>query len=351
MKSSLFVLIPILALAAGPAAAKGKPEWAVKGTCSEFPRERYMLGVGLADNEAAAKERARSEISKIFRTEVSATLESSMSETTRGKGDKTERSFSVSAQDHVRTATQEIQEGVELVDQWQDPATRVYYSLAAVEREKAKAILGSKIEDLDRQAQEYSSQLDAASEKLPRIKAAMRFLALLKSRETLNDKYRVVDPQGKPSPFNIAQVKAEANKAIAGLEVYVDFQCAMKDLAGAKRDECGDEVETGIVKGLNSFGFEAQTAAAPAEMDIVVQGKVTTSPLKGDRSGEWKWARSTVTVSLKDGRSGKTIQRFDETDRQASGDYDEAARRSRVSLARKVAQKVRQATTEYFENQ
>ncbi|MFA6318862.1 MAG: LPP20 family lipoprotein [Elusimicrobiota bacterium] len=351
MKRSLPIIAAILTLAAASASAKGKPEWAVKGTCGEYPREMYMLGVGLADNESVAKERARSEISKIFRTDITATTESSMSETNRGSGGKTERSFSVSAQEQVRSATQEVQEGVEIVDQWQDPATRVYYSLAAIERDKAKAIIGGKIEDLDRQAQEYSSQLDAAGEKLARIKAAMRFLALLKSRDALNEKYRVVDPAGKTSPFNSAQIKGLANKAIAALEVYVDFECTMKGEGGERRSECGDEVETGIIKGLNSFGFEALTAGAPAEMDILVQGKVETGPLKSDRSADWKWARSTVTVSLKDGRTSKTIQRFDVTDRQASGDYDEAARRSRVSLAKKVSQAVRDATTEYFENQ
>ncbi|MBI4677069.1 MAG: LPP20 family lipoprotein [Elusimicrobia bacterium] len=354
MKRNLFVLASGLTLCAGASFAGGKPEWTVKGASSEYPREAYVTGVGLGDKEDIAKERARSEVSKFFKLQVSAKLDSAMSETNRGKGDKTERSFSTSVSDSVQTVTNGVLEGVEVVDAWKDPATKVYYALAVLEREKAKGAIEDKIKDLDGQAQEWSSQVDASSEKLGRIKAAMRLLALLKAREDLNGQYRVLDSKGRsiPSPFNQAQVKSLANKAIAQLEVYVDFQCAMKGERGETRSDCGDEVETGIIKGLTSFGFEAQTATTPAEMDIVVSGKVATGPMKGDnKTADWKWARSTVTVSLKDGRTSKTIQRFDVTDRQASGDYDEAARRSRVKLAEKVAKSVREYTTEYFENQ
>lgn len=109
-----------------------------------------------------------------------------------------------------------------------------------------------------------------------------------------------------------------------------------------------DEVETGIVKGLNSFGLHAKSGTSG---DIVVEGKVTTAPLETSGDKRWKWARTSVTVSIKDGRSGATIARFDATDRQASADYNEAVRRSYVELGKKVSEQVKEAITAYFENQ
>ncbi len=111
------------------------------------------------------------------------------------------------------------------------------------------------------------------------------------------------------------------------------------------------EIETGIIKGLNTFGFHTRGgAASKANADIIVEGSVQTTPVAGDGS-KWKWARTTATISLKDGHAGKTFLRFDASDRQASADFNEAARRSRVEVAQKVSEKISQAITEYFENQ
>lgn len=111
------------------------------------------------------------------------------------------------------------------------------------------------------------------------------------------------------------------------------------------------EIETGIIKGLNAFGFHTRGGtASKANADIVVEGSVQTTPVAGDGS-KWKWARTTATISLKDGHAGKTFLRFDASDRQASADFNEAARRSRVEVAKKISEKISQAITEYFENQ
>lgn len=110
-------------------------------------------------------------------------------------------------------------------------------------------------------------------------------------------------------------------------------------------------VETGVISGLNKFGFQTKAGKPTEAADIVVEGKVNTEPLTASGDTRWKWARSSATVSVKDGKTGKIFLRFDATDRQASGDYKEAARRSQAELAQKVSTQVQSAITEYFENQ
>ena len=169
----------------------------------------------------------------------------------------------------------------------------------------------------------------------------MKLLVLFKGRADLNAEHRVLSGsgRGRPSPVNETEVRPRAAKAMAELDVYVD-------VSGSE----ASEIETGIVRSLNKLGFGATAGAARGSFDIVVEGKLNTKRLKG-RDSRWKWARSSVTVSIKDGRDSRIFSRFDASNRQASIDFTEAARRSRVNLAKKVSKRIDSAIREYFENQ
>jgi hypothetical protein len=107
-------------------------------------------------------------------------------------------------------------------------------------------------------------------------------------------------------------------------------------------------VETALVKSLGSLGLQSR-AGEHEGSDIAVEGKIDTIAMKGDGSA-WKWARSSATVRLKDARTGKIFSQFDASDREASAEFQEAARRSRVELAKRLAEQASAAVTDYFEN-
>ncbi|MDE2237104.1 MAG: hypothetical protein KGK30_04390, partial [Elusimicrobia bacterium] len=127
-------------------------------------------------------------------------------------------------------------------------------------------------------------------------------------------------------------------KAVAALDVSV-----------AISGEGSSELETGVIEGLNAFGLQALQGAS-RDADLEVAGRLSSVPMQGDGS-QWKWARSNATITLKDGHSGKVVSQFDASDREASSDYGEAVRRSRVELAKLVSGKLSGAITAYFENQ
>ena len=172
--------------AAAPKVMKGsRPDW-VDGASMEYPRESYLTGVGMADDRATSQDRSRAEISKIFSTMVSVKTNLSETETNLQQNGKSANAFSQSISQDLQTASQKALEGVEIVELWQDQATRNYYALAVLDRAKAIRTVGEKIADFDRQAQRMKSQLDSSSEKLPKVKAAMKILSLLKARASLN---------------------------------------------------------------------------------------------------------------------------------------------------------------------
>jgi hypothetical protein len=340
MKKSLCGLV-ILAVAAvaGASPKNPKPEW-VDGSSLQYPREQYLTGVGSADDRATAEDRARAEISKIFTSQLTVKSDSEASESSKqAAGQKDENSFSQSVAQSVKNVSKKVLEGVEIPETWQDDATREYYALAVLDKSKSVAGITGKISDFDAQVKQWYAQMVQASDKLPKVKAGMKLLDLFKARKDLEADLRVLGGQAMPDPVDEAAVSAAAAKALADLEVAIDVA------GGTSR-----EVETGVVKALNGFGFQATAGAPQGAADILVSGEVQTQEAQGTDS-RWKWARSYVTVSLKDGHSGKVFAQFDSAEKGSSGDYQTAVRRSLANLSKKVGKQVNDAITGYFENQ
>lgn len=224
MKRTPWILMSLL-LCAAAAKAGSRPDW-VDGASRSYPRERYLVGVGMGDDRATASDRARAEISKIFTTNVAVTTNLNEAESTLKQGSKTENSFSQAIAQSLQTASKKVLEGVEVAENWKDGATMQQYALAVLDRSKALAAVKDKLDDFGRQAQQWKSQLDSTSDKVGKVKAAMKVLALLKARAELNAEMRVLDPGGKsaPSPFDEAAVRAEAAKIVAELDVIVDIK-------------------------------------------------------------------------------------------------------------------------------
>ena len=88
-----FVIVLACAATAAANPKNPKPDW-VDGSSMEYSRDRYLTGVGSADDRAAAEDRARGEISKIFSSQITVNSASEASESTAQRtGRKDDNSF------------------------------------------------------------------------------------------------------------------------------------------------------------------------------------------------------------------------------------------------------------------
>lgn len=334
----LLALALLVGFAGGARAKEPKPDW-VDGQSMEYPREKYLTGVGSADDRASAEDRARGEIARIFSTAVTVRTSLSESESNTAQGSKSDTSFSQQVSQSIQTVSQQVLQDVSVVESWQDESVMKYYALAVLDRSKSVTVLTEKLGEFDKELAKWKEALDASTERLGRVKAAMKLLAVMSARADLNDQLRVVDSSGKglASPVDEAGVRPQAAKALAALTVSVGVT-----------GKGSTPVATGIVKGLAATGLQAKLGGSD-DADIVIDAKIETQTTDGKDA--WKWARSTATVGLKDARSGKTFLQFDASDREASADSKEAVRRSHAALGKKVSTKISDAITSYFENQ
>lgn len=337
----IFAAVSLLSGCGGGAAshkASGgqRPAW-VEGESPKWPRSQYVTGVGSADDEEAAADRARGEISRVFSSAVSVDTLVDESEGTVNAGGKTTTSFSQQIAQNVRTASKKMLEGVEIVERWKDASAARYYALATLSKSKAMAAVAEKTQALDADAAVWKTKLDAASDKFERAKAGAKLAALLKGRLDLENDRRVLGGGNLASTVDVSAAKAAAARALEALDVVV-----------IATGDHSDELETGIVTGLVASGLMAKRGNAGDKGDLIVESKSGAQTVEGGDE-RWKWSRGTATVTLKDGREDKTFARFDVSDRQASADAGEARRRAAAGLAKKAAEKVAAAITHYFE--
>jgi hypothetical protein len=343
MKPTLLLALAALSFSAcagagGKASSGSRPSW-VEGESPKWPRAAYVTGVGSADDEEGAADRARGEISRVFSSAVSVDTTLDESESNVNQGGKTVSSFSQQVAQNVKTASKKMLEGVEINERWKDGATSRYYALATLNRSKAMAAVAEKTQALDADASQWKTRLDAAGEKFERAKAAAKLSLLLKGRLDLETDRRVLGGGPLPSTVDVSAAKAAAAKALANLDVVV---IATGDHA--------DEIETGIVTGLVASGLMAKRGSPGDKGDLIVESKSSAAIVEGG-DDRWKWSRGTAVVTLKDGREDKTFSRFDVSERSASADPGEARRRSAAGLAKKTADKVTLAIADFFENQ
>lgn len=309
-----------------------RPDWA-DGASADYPRSSYVIGVGSADDENAAAERARGEIARVFSADVSVNTTVSESESNAGGGGQETHSFSNDVAQKVRTVSQKVLEGVDIVARWKDPTGR-YYALAALPKGQALLAVEQKSSELDAEAARYKAALASATEPFARAKAAARLLALSKAHDGLAADSRVLGGGPLPGVFDGASMKADAAAALSALDVAVTVT-----------GDGADAVQTAVVSGLNAAGLSAKSGGDKADLTASAQVGVEEQAA-GDR--RWKRSRATAAVSLADGRLGKTFSTFDVSAREDATEAGEARRRALDSLAKATAEKVTAAVNDYF---
>lgn len=314
-----------------------RPAW-IDGESARWPRSEYVLGVGSADSQNSADAHSRGAVAQVFSATVSVDSSVKETETNGSKNGAASHSFSQTVADNVRTVAKKALEGVSIVARWKDPTTFRYYALAALPKAEALRGVTEKLHDLDQETQTYQSQLDQATDRFSRAKAASKLLALVKSRGDLENDNRILGGGDDPGPVDAGTVRAAAAKALAALDVVV-----------AVTGDGAQDVATGVITGLNAVGLSAKSGVPTDSSDLMAQAQVTVQPVEA--SPGWQRSRADATVSLSDGRTGATFARLAPTAREDALDPIEARRRALASLAKQTAQAVQKAIESFFADQ
>jgi len=340
---SLIVLTALVLAACATSAGGGvtvggkRPAW-IDGESPEYPRADNVLGVGSADDDNSAADRARGEVARVFSATISVESSVAESESNSSSNGKEAHSFTQNVAENVRTATKKALEGVDIVARWKDPSTMRYYALAALPKAQALSGVKQKLSEIDLDVARYSTQLAQATDKFERAKNAAKLVALLKPRADLEAESRVLGGGADPASPDASKIRADATQALAALDVVV-----------AVSGDGAPEVLTGVVTGMNNAGLNAKSGTPDDKGDMVASAQVALAPVEA--GPRWQRTRATASVTLQDGRDSKMFSRFDLSAREDAMDAGESRKRALATLAKKASDAVTKAINDFFANQ
>jgi len=252
------------------------PSW-IEGVSREYPADRYLLGVGQADSQPVATERAYAAVAKIFKAQINAQSrdwESYMVLENRGKASAERR---VTLDQLTSVSTDKVLENVRIMDTWFDARSRQHYAMAGMDRAQAATAVLERIAELDGLVETQVKESRQAQDKLTRVRSLRRAVKNLVVREAYNADLRVIRATGRgvEPAYRVGELAAELEEVLAsslviGVEVVGDQPEAVR------RAVIEGLVREGLPVTARRVGPEAALGSADAgkATELLVKGRV-----------------------------------------------------------------------------
>src|SRR5690606_22051966 len=105
------IFIAFLSLAACASMDRDtRPDW-LDGSSTQYPAQRFVTGIGIADDLATARDRARADLAKTFRVSIDARSSDSERYREQQDGAGSTMDYSADVQRDLATRTQQVLEG------------------------------------------------------------------------------------------------------------------------------------------------------------------------------------------------------------------------------------------------
>jgi hypothetical protein len=311
MKFSAFAAFAfMLSLLSGCASKPASPDW-IAGDSATYNSAQYLIGRGQASTQEQAKDRARSDVAKVFQVAVVVSSE----DVQRSKSDSTGAAkYEQQASRSISTRTDQIIRGIQIVELWQDPTTKSYYALAVLPRLQTAASLRQQISQLDDATANYIEQSRKASDLFQKIAAASQAVETEREHESLQKSLQIVDPTGRgtESKWNSAKLQSDLDELLK--RVRIAPQVSADSTPGLA------EVVAGA---LANAGFMIETGQKP---DFVLRARMVLDDL-GFQNG-WDWQRGVLEINLSEAATGRVRGTKRWTVKSSAPDEETAAKRA-----------------------
>ncbi|MGD8940515.1 MAG: LPP20 family lipoprotein [Gammaproteobacteria bacterium] len=298
----LMTMTIAVVLVTGGCASKEKrqetmqPDWVV-GESSQYPKSLYLTGQGSGETLELAKQYARADLAKIFEVQISET--SRDVQTVEIENDiATSQS---QAERYISSHVNQILSGVEVAGTWQDPQSRRYYALVALNRDKTARALREDIRHLDEAS---ARNIQKARQEIDRLRLAAHaynaYVAQLE-RAAIQKKLRIVDPAGvgDPPQLELAKLKADYEQVLG--RIHITAQSPDKT------------VEDLVAAGLSQSGFSADGQGGSGYIL-----KATLEKVPVIQRGNFYWLQAAMTLQLQENNPAATVRGSDRWDIKVS---------------------------------
>jgi len=252
------------AIALGCATTPSPPDWVLTGASGDFPRERFILGVGSGNDRDVAAQRARAEIARSFDVSVHDTVHDRVQTTvTEAAGARSESLVERIAID-TRTTSDGDFAGTEIVRIWIEPGGGPIWALAALERQASRDAWEARLSTLDAAIARHSRAARRALDPVPRARALGQAVRLAHERDRLTRRLAVVSYGALRPAHGTPELEARLADALAAVRVSLQSSASSPAdgpaVAAALRDA--------LSHSLTGIGLQVVDAAGPSDLRI-----------------------------------------------------------------------------------
>jgi hypothetical protein len=226
----------------------------------DYPSDQYLTGVGQAESQPAAAERAYAAVAKIFKAEVNTQSRDweSFLLLEKRSGAQTERRLTLDQITSV--STDKVLENVRILDGWFDQKSGRHYALAGMDRAQAGRAMQERIAALDGMVEAELKESRQAQSKLDQLRNIRRAVKSLVLREAYNADLRIIRQSGRgvEAAHRVADLTAELERfVVANVTISVE-------VTGEQAEPVRRAVTEGLIReGLPVSSPPAGDAAGP----------------------------------------------------------------------------------------
>lgn len=214
---------------------------------------------------------------------------------------------------------------------WKDKESKAkhYYALAVLPRNKARAILEPRLDQLDTQLTGLAQQFSTPADPLADLKVAYKMQPLIENRLALDDLYQFLDESRR---------SYQAEKFAPYKNIFKEKMRAV--LVGVQVDGVESAVlTTYVVDALNKMGLGAVSAEDPDKV-LLVKIETETDNYNSKKVNGLIWCSSSAAISLIDTQNNATFSRFSVHERAGTSRYEDSLRRSMQSIGEAASQQI-----------
>lgn len=320
---TLSLCIATLLLQACATTKKGPPDW-VNGNSAQFPTAQYLIGRGEHKRQSLARDRARADLAKIFQVAVDEQSKDIVKYSSKTVGKDTVRQLESEASRDITVRTEQIVEGVEISELWQDPKSKIHHALATINRLKASSRLRQAISKQDEVTRQYLNKARSSNDLITQIGAATRAVSTQIERDSNQRILKIVGRSGVGSPpnYNLGKLIGDRDSLIKRLRIAA--KASIDDLGDTERLVSGALAKAGFSHSKNdkaNYILDMQAQMQPPE----------------DKEG-WIWIRGTIDINLLDAKSQES-RGSHRWDIKVSGQTEASARKRAKSALDRIMKK------------
>ena len=285
------------------------PDW-VEGNSAKYNNNQYLVGRGQAQSQEQAQNRARADLAKIFSVAIYAASEDSESyvnssgNTTDSNGShsnaggkpngntggvvtgnaKSQTDSEISRT--LSTQMQNIVEGSQVAEIWQDPMSKQYYALAVMPRTQTAVKLRQDIARLDDATSSDIARAQRTPDLFHKIAAASHALNMQQERAGAQKTLQIVDTsgQGIEPVWSITKLSADLDALLRRVHIASQVDNHTQDAA---------ELGSIVAGALANAGFSVPVSE---NTDYLL---ITTLRLENPNLQEgWYWVRGALEIKL-----------------------------------------------------